>query len=270
MIRGRSIPLGELMPGGFLAFKGILKETSRTKRAPGWIDMHGQILLVDDDNLMRRSLTFGLERAGYTVSSAANAEDALQVARRNPPDLVILDINLPGMDGLRALEHFKEQANVPVIFLTARRREIDEILGLELGADDYLTKPVNLDVLLAHVKAVIRRAESTRPLVAAGAPLELGDLRLDPQGHQVSVAGSPVELTPREFELLHTFMLNPGRAISNDELLATVWGAEFTGQPQVLYVHIRWLRKKIEADPDHPQRILTIHGVGYKLNAPGG
>jgi DNA-binding response OmpR family regulator len=231
--------------------------------------MKKHILLVDDDTLMRRSLTFALERAGYRTSSAANAEDALQIARRELPDLVILDINLPGMDGLKALEHFKKQANIPVIFLTARRRELDEIVGLELGADDYITKPVNLDVLLARSKAILRRMELKEPSSMPDLPLAIGDLFLDPTAHRVTVAGQQVELTPREFELLHTFVLNPGRVISNEELLSTIWGAEFSGQPQVVYVHVRGLRKKIETDPNNPQRILTIHGVGYKLEPLG-
>jgi len=227
--------------------------------------MKKHILLVDDDTLMRRSLTFGLERAGYKTSSAATAEDALQIAQRELPDLIILDINLPGMDGLRALEHFKKQGNIPVIFLTARRRDLDEILGLELGADDYITKPVNLDILLARIKAVFRRIVFTKPASVPANPLIIGDLLLDPAAHKVTVAGQEVELSPREFQLLHTFALHPGQVLSNEELISAIWGPEFSGQPQAVYVHIRWLRKKIEIDPDHPRRILTIHGVGYKL-----
>jgi DNA-binding response OmpR family regulator len=251
---------------------GILKQATYDvgyKESLGAAAMNEHILLVDDDMLMRRSLTFGLERAGYKTTSAANAEDALQIARRELPDLVILDVNLPGMDGLKALQHFKERSNIPIILLTARRKDLDEILGLELGGDDYITKPVNLDVLLAHIKAVFRRMELTKPAPVTEAALAVGDLYLDPTGHTVSVAGQPVELTPREFDLLHTFALNPGRVISNEELLSRIWGAEFSGQPQVLYVHVRWLRKKIEADPDRPQRILTVHGVGYKLESHG-
>jgi DNA-binding response OmpR family regulator len=231
--------------------------------------MKKHLLLVDDDTLMRRSLTFGLERAGYKISSAADAKDALEIAGRQHPDLVILDINMPGMDGLKALGHFKKQANVPVIFLTARRRDLDEIMGLDLGADDYITKPVNLDVLLARIKAVLRRLELTPPSSSAESPLVIGDLFLDSAAHEVKLAGQQVELTPREFELLHLLMQNSGRVISNEELLAAVWGSEFTGQPQAVYVHIRWLRQKIEVDPNNPKRILTIHGVGYKLE-PGG
>ncbi len=229
--------------------------------------MAKHILIVDDDALMRRSLGFNLEKAGYRASNAATAEDALAFARRDPPDLVLLDIGLPGMDGLDALRHFKEQMSVPVIFLTARRRELDEVLGLELGADDYITKPFDLDVLLARTKAVLRRSERTAAPHVGSAPLVVGDLVLDPEAHTVTLAGQPVELTPREFDLLHAFALQPKSVISVDELLTRVWGAEFIGQPQVVYVHIRWLREKIEKDPNQPKRIVTVRGVGYKLEA---
>jgi len=227
--------------------------------------MAKHILLVDDDALMRRSLAFNLEQAGFRVNNTANAEDALALARRDPPDLVLLDIGLPGMDGLDALRHFKDQLSLPVIFLTARRRNLDEVLGLELGADDYISKPFDLDVLLAHVKAVLRRTD--RPPAPSNLPqaLTVGDLLIDPVSHTVTVAGRPVELTPREFDLLHTFALEPNRVIPVEELLDRVWGAEFIGQPQVVYVHIRWLREKIETDPNHPERIISIRGVGYKL-----
>lgn len=231
--------------------------------------MSKHILLVDDDALMRRSLAFGLEQAGYHVSSAANAEDALALARRDPPGLVLLDIGLPGMDGLDALRHFKDQMGVPVIFLTARRREFDEVLGLELGADDYLTKPVNLDLLLAHIKAVLRRSEAPKLTSLQPAPIMVGDLVLDPLAHTVTIAGQPIDLRPREFELLHALALHPKNVVSAEDLLSNVWGAEFIGEPQVVYVHIRWLRQKIEEDPDHPQRIITVHGIGYKLEPQG-
>lgn len=231
--------------------------------------MSKSILLVDDDTLMRRSLALILEQAGYRTSTAANAEDALSSARRNPPDLVLLDIGLPGMDGLDALRQFKDQLGVPVIFLTARRRNLDQVLGLELGAEDYITKPFEADVLLAHIKAVLRRVSTAPSIPEHVALVSVGDLQIDPYAHTVTVAGHPVELTPREFDLLYTFAQEPNRVISVDELLDRVWGAEFIGQPQVVYVHVRWLREKIEADPGHPQRIISVHGVGYKLNPQG-
>lgn len=235
--------------------------------------MPKRILLVDDDVLLRRSLAFNLEQAGYSATTAVSAEDALAIARRDPPDLVLLDIGLPGMDGLDALRYLKETLNLPVIFVTARRRELDEVVGLELGADDYITKPFDVDVLLAHIKAVLRRTERIFPAAAVPAPrtapLVVGELSIDPAAHTVSLAGKNVTLTPREFDLLYTLAQEPGRVFSLDELLGRVWGAEFIGQPQVVYVHIRWLREKLEKIPGRPQLIVTVRGVGYKLNGGG-
>ncbi len=223
------------------------------------------IVLIDDDALLRRSVAFNLERAGYRVSTAANAEDALSLSLRDTPDLVLLDIALPGMDGLDAVRRFRERMQVPIIFLTGRRRELDQVLGLELGADDYITKPFDNDVLLARVKAVLRRSQSVPTPSASSAPLVVGDLTIDPNAHTVTLKGQPIELPPREFELLRVLAMEPGRVFSIDDLLAQVWGAEFEGEPEVIYVHIRWLREKLEEAPHHPCRILTVHGVGYKL-----
>lgn len=231
--------------------------------------MTRHILLVDDDTLMRRSLAFNLEQAGYRVSTAASAEDALALMQRDLPDLVLLDIGLPGMDGLDALRHFQERSAAPIIFLTARRRELDQALGLELGADDYVTKPFDLNVLLARIKAVLRRSQ--RPAASAAiesAPLVVGDLVVDPAAHLVTLKGQPVDLSPREFALLHTLALEAGHVVVIDDLLARVWGAEYAGELQAIYVHIRWLREKLETDPHQPRRILTVRGVGYKLIAP--
>jgi DNA-binding response OmpR family regulator len=226
--------------------------------------MSSRILLVDDDALMRRSLSFNLERADYEVVTAASAEDALAIARNRPPDLVLLDINLPGMDGLDALREFRRKMSVPVIFLTARRRELDEVLGLELGADDYVTKPFDPDVLLARIKAVLRRAQrpGSRPHLDE---IVAGDLVIDPAAHTVTIGDRPVELTGREFDLLQVLALDAGHVLSTDDLLNRVWGAEFIGEPQNVYVHIRWLREKIEEDPQNPRRIVTVRGAGYKL-----
>lgn len=227
--------------------------------------MQKHILVVDDDALMRRSVAFNLEQAGYRADSAANAEDALAMAQRDRPDLVLLDIGLPGMDGLDALHNFKDQIKVPVIFVTARRRELDEILGLELGADDYITKPFEMSVLLAHVKAVLRRSGTEQQVSGKSKTVTVGDLTLDPLAYTVTVGGQPLELTHREFSVLHTLMLHAGQVLSTQDLLTNVWGAEYIGEPQVVYVHIRWLREKIEAIPENPERIVTVHGVGYKL-----
>jgi DNA-binding response OmpR family regulator len=223
------------------------------------------ILVVDDDALLRRSTSLQLEQAGYRASAAASAEDALALARCDPPDLILLDIGLPGMDGLQALGQFKQQTAVPVIFVSARRRELDTILGLELGADDYITKPFNPDVLQARVKAVLRRGSAAPARSSEAAPLIVGDIIIDPAAYTVTVAGRLIDLTAREFGVLHALALEAGHVLSIDDLIARVWGAEYAGEPQVVYVQIRWLREKIEDDPNKPTRILNVRGVGYRL-----
>jgi DNA-binding response OmpR family regulator len=227
--------------------------------------MSREILLVDDDALMRRSLAFHLEQAGYHVRTAASAEDALDSLDQGPLDLVVLDINLPGMDGLDALREIKRRRDLPVIFLTARRRELDEVVGLEMGADDYVTKPFDVDVLLAHIKTVLRRANSAAAAEIPSGPITAGDVTIDPESHTASRAGRPIELSPREFDVLLALARHADKVVPTEDLLAQVWGAEFDGQPQVVYVHIRWLRQKLEDDPSQPQLIRTVRGVGYKL-----
>jgi DNA-binding response OmpR family regulator len=227
--------------------------------------MAKRILLIDDDALMRRSLGFNLQQVGYTVLSAASGEDGIAMVKTEQPDLILLDINLPGMDGLDTLKRLRMEQQAPVIFVTARRRELDQVLGLELGADDYITKPFDFDVLHARVKAVLRRSVPAheaheRPL------LRFKSLEIDPGAHSVLRFDHPVDLSPREFDLLYTLALDAGKVISSDDLLARVWGAEFAGEPQAVYVHIRWLRGKLETDPRKPRLIETIRGVGYRLN----
>jgi DNA-binding response OmpR family regulator len=232
--------------------------------------MYKHILLVDDDALMRRSLAFNLERSNFTVQTAATAEDALEIVLQNRPDLILLDIGLPGMDGLQALRKLRDEQGIPVILLTARRRELDEILGLEMGADDYVTKPFDFDVLLAHIKAILRRTQHIETIAETSRLVSAGDLTIDPSAHTAVLAEKPLELSPREFDLLYALVRHAGKLVTTEDLLAQVWGAEFEGQPQVVYVHIRWLREKIEADPAHPQRILTVRGRGYKYEPKEG
>jgi DNA-binding response OmpR family regulator len=225
--------------------------------------MEKYILLVDDDPLLRRSLSFNLERSGYRADAAASGEEALALAQSNPPDLVLLDIGLPGMNGLDALRQLRSGVTTPVIFLTARRRELDEVLGLELGADDYITKPFDLDVLLARIRVALRHAQAaTAP---ARVPRSAGDITIDPIAHIAAVGGRSLDLSPREFDLLYALVVDAGHVVTVDDLLAAVWGAGYSGEPQVVYVHIRWLRQKLEDDPSHPRRIITVRGVGYKL-----
>ena len=225
-----------------------------------------KVLLVDDDALLRRSLSFHLQQAGYQAQTAATAEDGLKIICDDRPDLILLDIGLPGMDGLDALRHFNDQVGVPIIFITARRRELDEILGLELGADDYITKPFDTSVLLARIKAVLRRSrrKSFQPAVAPAA-YSVGDIEIDPSAHTVVLEGKLIELTPIEFRLLNTLAQRVRQVFSVDDLLTRIWGAEYVGQPQVVYVHIRALRTKLEKNPNKPHRIITVRGVGYKL-----
>jgi DNA-binding response OmpR family regulator len=231
--------------------------------------MATHILTVDDDALMRRSLTFTLEQAGYRVSSAGSGEEALARVDVEPPDLMLLDIGLPGIDGLEVLRQLQQRCDLPVIFLTARRRELEQVLGLELGADDYVTKPFDADVLLARIRAVLRRSQRHFP--APGTPsndlLIVGDLAINTAAHSVAVASASVELSRREFDLLHALALEPGNVLSADDLLSRVWGDEFVGEPQVLYVHMRRLREKLEETPNKPTRLVTVRGVGYKLVA---
>ncbi len=227
--------------------------------------MGKQILLIDDDALLRRSLAFNLQQAGYDTRSAANAEDGLAMVAQQRPDLVLLDINLPGMDGLDALKELRTHQHIPVIMLTARRRELDEVLGLELGADDYVTKPFDFNVLAAHIKAVLRRSYGSEDGIAlASESVVSGKLSIDPESHVTLFKGRELDLSPREFDLLYALARSANQVISTNDLLARVWGAEFVGQPQVVYVHIRWLREKLEDNPNRPQHIITVRGVGYK------
>ena len=229
------------------------------------------ILVVDDDRLMRRSVSIGLQDAGYSTETAGSGEEALEKAREFQPQLVLLDIGLPGMDGMETLRALRQSFDAPVIFVTARRRELDEIVGLELGADDYVTKPFDMDVLLARVRAVLRRA------AASGEPnsgadmsnLVVGDLELDRSAHQVTVGGSTVALTPREFQLLAYLASRAGDVVPIDDILENVWGTDWIGETQTVYVHIRWLRTKIEKDAARPRRLHTVRGVGYQLTPAG-
>ncbi|MEO8607911.1 MAG: response regulator transcription factor [Chloroflexota bacterium] len=226
--------------------------------------MSDHILIVDDDMLLCRSLAFSLQNAGYKTRTIGSAEEALLLAQAHHPDVILLDIGLPGMDGLEAIRGFRSQMEIPIILLTARRRELDEIIGLEVGADDYVTKPFNTDVLIAHIKATIRRSR-TKQHPSDDSVLHIGDLRIDPLGHSAYIGNRKLELTPKEFDLLMVMARGVGRVFSVDALITEVWGAQWVGESQTVYVHIRWLREKIEESPEIPRRLLTVRGAGYKL-----
>jgi DNA-binding response OmpR family regulator len=220
-----------------------------------------QILIVEDDATVRETLALNLRAEGYEVIEAADGELALSEARENSPDLVVLDVMLPKLDGLTVCRILRKESQVPIIMLTARGTETDKIVGLETGADDYIVKPFSLGEFLARVRASLRRGERDAP------PSELvsGDVRLDLISRKVSLAGSEIQLTPREFDLLATLMRHPGAVLTRDLLLSRVWGEDYLGDARTVDVHIRWLREKIEEDPSAPQRIVTLRGVGYRF-----
>jgi DNA-binding response OmpR family regulator len=225
-----------------------------------------KILVVDDDQLLRRSLKYRLDHEGYAVTTAEAGEQALSFARRDRPDLVLLDIGLPDRDGLEIARTLQREIDVPIILLTGRRQETDIVVGLELGAEDYVTKPFGMRELLARIRTVLRR--TVRPSSSQeNEHLVLSDISLDINAHEVHVRGHKVDLAPKEFELLRLLMSNAGSVLTTEYLLDAVWGEEFAGASQVLYVHIGWLREAIEQDPRHPCRIVTVRGIGYKLVA---
>lgn len=220
-----------------------------------------RILLIEDEADLRRTLKLNLKDQGYKVIAAADGRDGLDKARSKAPDLIILDLMLPGLDGLSLMRALRQESDVPVLMLTARTSEIDKIIGLESGADDYLTKPFSLGEMLARIRALLRRSErtGTRDTLASGG------IKLDLVSLRATMHGQDLRLSPKEFSLLAELMRHERAVLSRDLLLTRVWGYEYTGDTRTVDVHIRWLREKIEDDPSKPTRILNVRGVGYKL-----
>ena len=227
--------------------------------------MAHKILIVDDEATLREMIRLYFEQEGFQVIEAANGREALFVARHEKPDLIVLDWMMPEMNGAEFIRAYHKEANTPVIMLTARVDDADKIVGLELGADDYVTKPFNVRELTARVRAVLRRANKSEVMDV----LRVGDLELDRTGVQVTVAGRRVELTKTEFELLAAFMSTPGRVFSRLDLLDQVSGDAYEGYERNIDVHIRNLRSKIEADPKNPHYIETVYGMGYRISRQG-
>jgi DNA-binding response OmpR family regulator len=241
------------------------------------------VLVVDDERVLRTSLTFTLQKHGYQVSTAASGPEALRLVDEVRPDLVVLDVMLPGLDGLEVCRRLRRRTDVPVIMLSARVQEDDRIAGLRLGADDYVTKPFSTRELMARIEAVLRRRAGWARFYAAnerrsstggaegqsdpGVPTSLrsGGLRLDYEARLAWRDDQPVSLSPKEFQLLWLLMLHEGRALSREELIASVWGSEFMGDARTLDVHIRWLRAKIEPDPSRPEHIRTVRRYGFRF-----
>jgi DNA-binding response OmpR family regulator len=227
------------------------------------------ILLIEDDATLAETLRYNLEREGYSVLSAVDGIQGLELARRECPDLLILDVMLPRLDGFSVCRILRQESDIPVIMLTARQDEVDRIAGLELGADDYVSKPFSLGELLARVRAILRRTERRPAMPPANREmLEAGEIRIDAKSRRAWRSNDELNLPQKEFDLLTCLLRNRGIALSRDLLLERVWGFDFLGDSRTVDVHIRWLREKIESDPAHPRYIQTVRGVGYRFEAP--
>ncbi|MFN2159262.1 MAG: response regulator transcription factor [Anaerolineales bacterium] len=225
------------------------------------------ILLVDDEPLITDSLTYSLQREGFEVEAVADGLSAIEAVERVNPDLIVLDLMLPDISGFEVCRRLRTTTSTPVIMLTARGEEIDRVLGLEVGADDYLAKPFSFRELLARIQSTLRRVALDRQSSEAQ-PMSLRQLSLDPIARRVFKEEKELQLSAREFDLLEILMKNAGRAMSRDDLLKLVWGDEWVGDSRTLDVHIRWLRLKIEDDPASPKYIQTVRGYGYRFAGP--
>ena len=232
-----------------------------------------KILVVEDEPSLVDALEYGLSSEGFDVVSSSDGLAALDVFARERPDLVLLDVMLPGLSGTEVCRRLRGDSAVPIIMLTARDTEIDKVVGLELGADDYVTKPFSMRELVARVRAVLRRGGPDLPgvwggpprLFDDGAPIESLDVRIDPERHEVTVRGDGVELPPKEFALLELLVRNAGRVLTRDVLIDRIWGSDYVGDTKTLDVHIKRLRGRIELAPHDPRLIVTVRGVGYKF-----
>jgi DNA-binding response OmpR family regulator len=230
------------------------------------------ILVVEDDSILREALVYNLKKEEYAVVAVGDGLSAIENARADRPDLIILDVNLPGVDGFEVCRNLRRDMQMPILMLTARFDEIDRVVGLEIGADDYITKPFSMRELMARVKAHLRRerihSESETVSMPGGQPeesLKFGDLAIDQIRHEATIAGKALALKPKEFELLLFMATHVGRALSREYLLERVWGWDYEGNTRTVDVHIRWLREKIEANPSNPVRIITVRGSGYRF-----
>ena len=222
-----------------------------------------KVLVVEDEQSLREPLVFMLEKEGYEVIEAENGQVALEKFSAQGADVILLDLMMPKVDGNQVCKQIRTTSNVPIIMLTAKDTEVDKVVGLEIGADDYVTKPYSTRELLARMKAVLRR--KVEPALDSGAVLEAGELRLDSERHQVTLAGKPIALPLKEFELLELLMENVNRVLTRGQIIDRVWGSNYFGDTKTLDVHIKRLRSKIEDDPARPAYIQTVRGLGYKF-----
>ncbi len=231
--------------------------------------MDAHILVVEDDDTLRELLQYNLKKEGYGVLTARDGAEALEVYRSDKPQLIIMDIMLPLMSGTEVCRIIRGESQTPIIMLTAKAEEVDRVVGLELGADDYVTKPFSMRELLARIKAVLRRSEAGKdtgaPVAGSSGFLEAGNIKVDLKKHEVNRSGARVELNPKEFELLVMLLSNRGQVISREQILRKVWGYDYIGNDRTVDVHMRWMRRKLETDPDNPQYLITVRGYGYKF-----
>lgn len=232
--------------------------------------MQPKVLIVEDEQSLQETLAYNLTKEGYQVEAVGDGNEALDVARRMQPDLILMDIMLPGLDGFEVTRIIRQEMNVPILVLTARDDEIDRVLGLEIGADDYLTKPFSMRELVARVKAQLRRVRLIREemeteTVRTDDTLVMGNLVLNLTRREVHLDDSVMAIKPKEYELLLFLARHRGQVLSREMLLERVWGWDFSGGSRTVDVHIRWLREKIEVDPANPTRIVTVRGVGYRF-----
>jgi DNA-binding response OmpR family regulator len=226
------------------------------------------ILVVDDEPNLREALAEGLEAEGFQVVTAADGSEALARFRETRPDLIILDLMLPELSGVEVCRIVRAESPVPILMLTAKDSEVDKVVGLELGADDYVTKPFSLRELLARIRALLRRAERSVAAAETPAVLDLGQVQVDLAGHRLLREGVTVPIKPKAFELLAFLMRNPGQVFTRDQLLEHVWGYDYGGETRTVDVHVHWLRSRIEADPAAPAFLHTVRGVGYVFRRP--
>lgn len=225
-----------------------------------------KILIVEDDPNLLATLKYNLQNDGYNVITAIDGAEAISRARQEKPDMIILDIMLPILDGFEVCRILRKEMTVPILMLTAKIEETDKIVGLEIGADDYMTKPFSMRELLARVRGIFRRARMTDDVPDDRVtPLKLLNLEIDPARHIATLSKKALNLTPKEFDLLYFLAKNKGIVFNREQLLEKVWGYDYAGNTRTVDVHIRWLRKKLEADPQKPRYLITIRGTGYKL-----
>ena len=230
--------------------------------------MPNTILIVEDEPNLLHTLQYTLKQEGYTALTATDGETGLRMAAGMAPDLVILDVMLPTLDGFEVCRILRRESAVPILMLTARGEEVDRVVGLELGADDYVTKPFSMRELLARVRNLLRRASSTQTSDFPGHSeiIRSEDLTIDQISHSVTLGDKPLDMKPREFSLLALLASNKGRAFTRNQILERLWGHDYIGDSRTVDVHVRWLREKIEPDPSKPRRIVTIRGLGYRFD----